>query len=75
VVVDVVGGGSEIILVEITTGTLLDLDVGAGMDVTFDGCGPGMPGTPKQAPKSDLHPVPQKSREDPHQKNCEQQGP
>jgi hypothetical protein len=68
----VVGGGREIMLVEITTGgTLVVLArvVGAGMDVTLEAGGAGRPGIPRQAPKSDLQPAPQKSREEPHQKN------
>lgn len=78
-VVLVVGGGRETIVVEMTTGgaTVVERVVGTGMDVevTFDAGRPGWPGTPKQAPNWDWQPAPQKSREEPHQKNCEQQGP
>lgn len=36
---------------------------------------PGRPGLPRQAPKLPWQPAPQYSIEEPHQKNCEQQGP
>ncbi len=82
-VVDVVAlvlvGGSEVVVVLIVL-VLLRLVVlvvvgPPGMVVWLPLGWPGMPGTPRQAPKSLRQPAPQNSTEEPHQKNWEQQGP
>jgi len=49
--------------------------VGGATEVTLEAGGAGGATAPKQAPNSDLQPAPQKSMLEPHQKNCEQQGP
>ena len=74
----VVVGGRGITLVTMTVGgTKTEVTLGPvePEPVWLAAGGAGMPGTPRQAPNSDLQPAPQKSREEPHQKNCEQQGP
>jgi len=70
--------GSGMTLVTITVGgtkTEVTLGPTGTAPVWLAAGGAGMPGTPRQAPNSDLQPAPQKSRLEPHQKNCEQQGP
>lgn len=59
-------------MVLITGGALVG---GAAEVLTLEAGGAGGATAPKQAPHSDLQPAPQKSKLEPHQKNCEQQGP
>ena len=79
VVVLVLVGGSVVVVVLVVL-VLLRLVVlvvvgPPGVVVSLPPGWPGMPGTPRQAPKSLRQPAPQNSTEEPHQKNWEQQGP
>ena len=79
VVVLVLLGGSEVVVVLVVL-VLLRLVVLVVVGppevvVSLPPGWPGMPGTPRQAPKPLRQPAPQNSTVEPHQKNWEQQGP
>lgn len=79
VLVVVITGGTEVLVVLLVVVVVLllvvEVEVGPGMVVTLEALTGGWPGTPRQAPNWDWHPAPQKSTDEPHQKNCEQHGP
>lgn len=74
----VVGAALVVVVLDVGGVVVVGEVVGGVPDVVVvplvGGC-PGWPGTPRQAPNWLWQPGPQYSMEEPHQKNCEQQGP